>query len=61
MFLFSPNRSFYNICILKWFVDIISPHNDTKEHLKKLLSQFPNVDIAAMGFPVDWEKEVLWL
>ena len=56
----SPNRAFYNICILKWFVDIISPQNDMKDHLKQLLSQFPNVDITAMGFPLNWEEEPLW-
>ena len=56
----SPNRAFYDICILKWFVDIISPKNDMKEHLKTLLAQFPNVDITAMGFPLNWEEEPLW-
>ena len=56
----NPNRIFYNICILKWFVDVISPSNKMKEHLKDLLSKNPNVDIAAMGFPKDWEDEPLW-
>ena len=56
----SPNRIFYNICILKWFIDIISPQNDMKEHLKSLLACFPNVDITAMGFPKNWEAEPLW-
>ena len=56
----SPNRAFYNTCILKWFVDIVSPQNDMKGHLKQLLSQFPNVDIKAMGFPKKWEEEPLW-
>ena len=56
----TPNRYFYDICILKWFVDIISPQNDMKERLKSLLAQFPNVDVAAMGFPQDWEAEPLW-
>ena len=56
----SPNRSFYDICILKWFIDIISPHNDMKSRLKELLAQFPNVDITAMGFSTNWEEEPLW-
>ena len=29
-------------------------------HLKNLLSDFPNVDIAAMGFPKNCEEEPLW-
>ena len=56
----SPNRTFYDVCILKWFIDIISPENDMKGHLKNLLSDFPHVDIAAMGFPKNWEEEPLW-
>ena len=36
------------------------PQNDMKDHLKQLLSQFPNVDITAMGFPLNWEEEPLW-
>lgn len=56
----SPKRIFYDICILKWFLDIIVPGNHMKENLKALLTQYPNVDIAAMGFPKDWEMEALW-
>lgn len=56
----SPNRTFYDICIIKWFVNIISPQNDMKEHLKSLLANYSNVDITAMGFPKNWEDEPLW-
>jgi abortive infection bacteriophage resistance protein len=33
---------------------------DFKLRLKSLLQQYPNVDIVAMGFPLDWENEPLW-
>ena len=56
----SPKRIFYDICILKWFLDIIVPDNEIKTRLKNLLNQYPNVDIAAMGFPKNWEEESLW-
>lgn len=56
----SCTRIFYNICIIKWFIDIISPDNVMKQHLLSLLAQYPNVDIHAMGFPKDWEDEPLW-
>ena len=32
-----PDRTFYEICIIKWFIDIISPNNDMKGHLIRLL------------------------
>ena len=58
--LVSPNRTFFDICIIKWFVDIVSPNNDMKGHLKQLLADFPMIDIKAMGFPVNWQEEPLW-
>ena len=56
----APNRIFFNICIIKWFINIVSPHNDMKGHLKRLLSDFPMIDIKAMGFPKNWQEEPLW-
>ena len=56
----SPKRIFYNICIIKWFVDIVSPNNDMKGHLQQLLTDFPMIDIKAMGFPANWQEEPLW-
>lgn len=56
----SPKRIFYNICIIKWFVDIVSPGNDMKGHLQRLLADFPMIDLKAMGFPDSWQEEPLW-
>ena len=56
----SPNRTFFDICIIKWFIDIVSPHNDMKGHLLQLLGDFPMIDIQAMGFPKNWFEEPLW-
>lgn len=53
-------RIFYNICILKWFVDIINPDNVFREQLKSLLNDYQMVDIHAMGFPSNWREEPLW-
>ncbi len=30
------------------------------QKLKSLLSDYPNVDPTAMGFPNRWEEEPLW-
>ena len=56
----SPYRTFYEICIIKWFVDVVSPNNDMKGHLQQLLADFPMIDIKAMGFPANWQEEPLW-
>ena len=56
-----PLRIYFNISIVKYFLNIISPRNDMCKKLMKLLSDFPNIDTAAMGFPVGWQQEPLWL
>jgi abortive infection bacteriophage resistance protein len=53
-------RIFYNICILKWFVDEIESDNTLRDELCELLADFPMIDIRAMGFPDNWLEEPLW-
>lgn len=55
-----PLRIFFDLCIIKYFVNVISPSNDMTNKLKTILSDFPEVDPTAMGFPRDWEKEPVW-
>lgn len=56
----NPLRVYYNLCIIKYFLDTISPNNDMGQKLRNLLSAFPLVDPAPMGFPEGWENEELW-
>ena len=56
----NPLRIYFNLCIIKYFVNIISPKNDMTNKLKMLLFDFPDVDPAAMGFPHEWEDEPVW-
>ena len=53
-------RIYFNLCIIKYFLNIISPSNDMKTKLDTLLVSYPDIDTAAMGFPRDWEREPLW-
>ena len=53
-------RIYFNLCIIKYFLNIISPSNDMKAKLDTLLVCYPDIDTAAMGFPRDWEREPLW-
>lgn len=57
---FPLDRIYFNMCIIKWFVNIISPDNDMTQHVKDLLRAFPNVDIKAMGMYEGWDDEPLW-
>ena len=53
-------RIYFNLCIIKYFLNIISPNNDMKAKIDALLSAYPSIDITAMGFPRGWENEPLW-
>ena len=54
-------RIYFDLCIIKYFLDTISPNNDMKSKIYALLSDFPEIDTAAMGMPQGWEGEPLWL
>ncbi|MDO4461032.1 MAG: Abi family protein [Bacteroidia bacterium] len=55
-----PCRIYFDICIIKYLLNIISPNNDMLAKLRWLFHDFPEVDLAAMGFPQNWEMEPLW-
>ena len=37
-----------------------SPQNDMRDKLIRLLSDYPSIDVNAMGFPKGWQQEPLW-
>ena len=53
-------RVYFRICIIKYLLFTVSPNNRFTQKLKLLLAEYPTVDIRAMGFPTDWEKEPIW-
>ena len=53
-------RIYFNLCIIKYFLNIISPINDMKAKVDALLAAYPSIDVTAMGFPRGWESEPLW-
>ena len=53
-------KLYAQLCCLVYLQNQIHPDNDFKQQLKSLLKAHPNVDVAAMGFPVGWENEPLW-
>ena len=38
----------------------VHPDSEFAARFNELLSRYPNMDIAAMGFPADWESQPLW-
>ena len=57
----NPLKVYFDICIIKYFLDVISPNNDMLNKVKTLFFTFPEVDLGALGFPRGWEDEPLWI
>ncbi len=53
-------RLYYRVCIVKYFLDVVSPHNDLSGKLSDLFNKFPQIDLSAMGFPDGWKDEPMW-
>lgn len=53
-------RLYYMLCIIQYLLKIVNPSTTFVKRLKVLLSEYPIVNIAAMGFPNGWENEPLW-
>ena len=56
----NQKKAYFSLCIIKYFLNIITPHNDMKAKINSLLANYPAIDTAAMGFPCGWENEPLW-
>ena len=56
----NQKKVYFSLCIIKYFLNIISPNNDMKAKIDTLLAEFIEIDIAAMGFPRGWKNEPLW-
>ena len=56
-----PLRIYFNLCIIKYFLNVISPQNDMRDKLIQLLADFPDADPTAMGVPTGWQQEPLWM
>ena len=56
----NQQKVFFSLCIIKYFLNIISPKNDMTVKLKTLITAFPEIDTAAMGFPQGWNNEPVW-
>ena len=53
-------RIYFDLCIIKFFLNTIVPNNELKLSLQKLFGEYPEIDLFALGFPNNWEKEPLW-
>ena len=56
----NQQKVYFSLCVIKYFLDVISPNNDMTAKLQSLFKDYPTIDINAMGVPTGWEQEALW-
>ena len=56
----APTSLYAILCCIVYWLNNIDPRNTFVAELKSLLSKFPTVNPAAMGFPQGWVNEPLW-
>lgn len=55
------NRLYYVLCIIKYLLRIVNPNTTFSVRVKSLLTENPQVDASAMGFPANWQNDTFWL
>ena len=53
-------KIYVHLSYLLYLMNSLNPKNKYKEICKELLNKYPNVDVAAMGFPSNWLSQPLW-
>lgn len=53
-------KCYYILCMIRYFLQTINPKNTFAEKVFDLINKYPNIDIAAMGFPAEYLDEPLW-
>lgn len=56
----ADNKLYIQLCCIAYLLNNIQPGNTFTQTLKELISTYPNVDVAAMGFTPGWQTEAIW-
>ncbi|MCD5974446.1 Abi family protein [Pseudomonas quasicaspiana] len=56
----SHARVFMILCIINILMFQVSPHTNWDRRLHELMDAHPEIDLHAMGFPIDWFQDPFW-
>lgn len=56
----NPNKLYAFLSCCLYLLKVINPKTNFGTHFRQLLKTYPTVNLKAMGFPENWEQEVLW-
>jgi abortive infection bacteriophage resistance protein len=54
------NKAYYILSMILYLLNSIDEANSMVKDFRSLLNNYKNVDPTAMGFPKNWETELLW-
>lgn len=57
---FSKGKMYMALSSILFFLNTIIPNNHFKDKLNNLINTYPDIPLAKMGFPENWENEQLW-
>jgi len=46
--------------MINYLLQTVNPKNTFRNRFRDMIADYPNIDVKAMGFPIDWDKESLW-
>lgn len=56
----SNNKLYYFLCCTLFLLRRVNPDTTFVSRLNALLREYPDISLAAMGFPVGWESQDFW-
>jgi len=56
----STKKTYFILCMINYLLQTVNPKNTFKNRFRDMIEDYPNIDVKAMGFPIDWDKESLW-
>lgn len=57
----NTRKVYFDLCVVKYFLNVVSPGNDMLNKMQALFALYPKVDLRALGFPNgNWQDEPLW-
>lgn len=59
-FSFRKQTLYSQLCCIVYWINSISPENTFVTEFKQLLLKYPSVKTSMLGFPHNWEQELLW-
>lgn len=54
------DRAYAFLSCMIYLLKVVAPTTQVPQRIKDLLAKFPSTDARKMGFPPQWEQEVLW-